>query len=88
MAQTVLTGVEVDLRGLIVEDALVKLERYLENAYLAGLPLRPDHPRKRHGQDPGNGSQGTQPFRYVSSWESGMENEGGEGVTVVHFKHD
>jgi DNA mismatch repair protein MutS2 len=32
-------GMEVDLRGLMSEDALDKLERYLEQAYLAGLPF-------------------------------------------------
>ncbi len=31
-------GMEVDLRGLMAEDALDKMERYLEQAYLAGLP--------------------------------------------------
>ena len=32
-------GLEVSLRGMMVEDALDALERYLEKAYLAGLPF-------------------------------------------------
>jgi DNA mismatch repair protein MutS2 len=32
-------GMELDLRGQRVEDALDSLDRYLESAYLAGLPF-------------------------------------------------
>ncbi|MDO9300835.1 MAG: hypothetical protein Q7T89_05600, partial [Anaerolineales bacterium] len=32
-------GMEVDLRGLMAEDALDKMERYLEQAFLSGLPF-------------------------------------------------
>jgi DNA mismatch repair protein MutS2 len=32
-------GLELDLRGQISEDALDKLDRYLEQAYLSGLPF-------------------------------------------------
>ncbi len=87
-AQTVSPGIEVDLRGLIVEDALITLERYLENAYLAGLP----YARIIHGKGTGRVREMVRKLlnhsTYISNWESGMENEGGDGVTVVHFKYD
>ena len=88
VAQQVSPGIEIDLRGLIVEDALLKLERYLENAYLAGLL----YARIIHGKGTGRVREMTRKTlnhsTYVSRWESGMENEGGDGVTVAHFKHD
>ena len=32
-------GMELDLRGLTVDDMLIELDRYLDTAYLAGLPF-------------------------------------------------
>jgi DNA mismatch repair protein MutS2 len=88
LAQTVSPGIEIDLRGLIVEEALLKLERYLENAYLSGLP----YSRVIHGKGTGRVREMVRKAlnhsTYISSWESGMENEGGDGVTVVHYKYD
>jgi DNA mismatch repair protein MutS2 len=79
-------GVELDIRGQRVDEGLDALDRYLERAYLAGLPfvriihgkgtgrLR-DSVRQALGQNPN-----------VDRFESGGRTEGGDGVTVVHFK--
>ncbi len=76
-------GIEVDLRGKRAEDALEELERYLDAAYLAGLPFV----RIIHGKGTGKLRQavrealGSHP--HVKSFESGGEKEGGDGVTVA-----
>ncbi|MEW6181262.1 MAG: endonuclease MutS2 [Chloroflexota bacterium] len=79
-------GMELDLRGQRAEDALEALQRYLESAYLNGMPFV----RIIHGKGTGKLRQAVRDFvkqhEYVASWESGMDNEGGEGVTVVHLR--
>jgi DNA mismatch repair protein MutS2 len=79
-------GMEVDLRGLMVEDALDKLERYLEQAFLSGLPFV----RIIHGKGTGKLRQAVRDalrgHEYVSSFEEGGSTEGGEGVTVAKMK--
>lgn len=76
-------GMEVDLRGLMSEDALDKMERYLEQAYLSGLPWV----RIIHGKGTGKLRQAVREalkgHTYVKSFEEGASNEGGEGVTVA-----
>ena len=76
-------GMEVDLRGLMSEDALDKMERYLEQAYLSGLPWV----RVIHGKGTGKLRQAVREalkgHSYVKSFEEGGHTEGGEGVTVV-----
>jgi DNA mismatch repair protein MutS2 len=76
-------GLEFDIRGQTVEDALPELERYLDAAYLAGLPWV----RIIHGKGTGKLRQGVRDYlrasEVVKSYESGKENEGGDGVTVV-----
>lgn len=79
-------GMEVDLRGLMSEDALDKMERYLEQAYLAGLPFV----RIIHGKGTGRLRQAVREalkgHAYVKSFEEGGDKEGGEGVTVAKLK--
>src|SRR5690606_11224381 len=76
-------GMEVDLRGLMSEDALDKMERYLEQAYLWGLPWV----RIIHGKGTGKLRQAVRNalrgHMYVKSFEEGGHTEGGEGVTVA-----
>ena len=76
-------GLEVSLRGMMVEDALDALERYLEKAYLAGLPFV----RIVHGKGTGKlraaVREALRGHEYVKSFEEGAPNEGGEGVTVA-----
>lgn len=79
-------GMEVDLRGLMSEDALDKMERYLEQAYLTGLPFV----RIIHGKGTGKLRQAVREalrgHAYISSFEEGGSTEGGEGVTVAKLK--
>jgi DNA mismatch repair protein MutS2 len=78
-------ALELHLRGMRVDEALIDLERHLDSAYLAGMPFV----RVVHGKGTGtlreavrNALRGN---RYVRSFESGSPSEGGEGVTVVHL---
>jgi len=77
--------VELSLRGMRVEEALTRLAKYLDNAYLAALP----YARVIHGK--GTGAlrkavrQTLADHPLVSSFRSGESNEGGEGVTIVQF---
>lgn len=76
-------GLELDLRGQTVEEALPELERYLDSAYYAGLPWG----RIIHGKGTGKLRQAIREFLrhnpMVKSHQSGDENEGGDGVTIV-----
>jgi DNA mismatch repair protein MutS2 len=79
-------GMEVDLRGLMAEDALDKMERYLEQAFLSGLPFV----RIIHGKGTGRLRQAVREalrgHEYVGAFEEGGSTEGGEGVTVAKMK--
>jgi DNA mismatch repair protein MutS2 len=77
---------ELDLRGLTVDEALEQLERRLDAAFLAGLPFV----RIIHGRGTGRLRlairQALKGNSYVSRAEAGGEAEGGDGVTVVHLE--
>ena len=81
-------GMELDLRGQRVEDGLDALERFLEQAYLAGMPFI----RVIHGKGTGRLRQAVQKAlrhsQYVANWSLGKEGEGGDGVTVAHLLTD
>jgi len=76
-------GIELNLRGKLVEDGLEELERYLERAYSSGLLFV----RIVHGKGTGRmreavrGALKSSP--YVASFEEPKDNEGGSGVTVA-----
>ncbi len=76
-------GLELDIRGQTVEDALPQLEQYLDQAYLAELPWV----RIIHGKGTGKLRQAVREHLrrhpQVKSVAGGTEAEGGEGVTVV-----
>ena len=76
-------GMELDLRGQRAEDALDMLDRYLEKAYMAGLPFV----RIIHGKGTGKLRQEVRAVLkdhpQVTSFEEGDPKEGGEGVTVA-----
>jgi DNA mismatch repair protein MutS2 len=76
-------GIELDLRGQRAEEAIDALERYLDSAYLAGLPWV----RIIHGKGTGKLRLAVRESlthnSHVKSFESGGDKEGGEGVTVA-----
>jgi DNA mismatch repair protein MutS2 len=76
-------GMEIDLRGQNSEEALDNLERYLDQAYLVGMPFV----RIIHGKGTGKLRQvireALKGHPYVKSFEEGGDKEGGEGVTVA-----
>jgi len=76
-------GLELDLRGQISEDALDMLDRYIDQAYMAGLPFV----RIIHGKGTGKLRQvvrdALRQSAHVKSFEEGGPKEGGEGVTVA-----
>ncbi len=79
-------GVELDLRGQRVDEGLDAMDRYLERAYMAGLPFV----RIIHGKGTGrlreNVRQELGRNPHVDRFEGGGRTEGGEGVTVAHLK--
>ena len=78
-------GVQIDLRGQRVDDALHELDRYLDEAAMASLPWV----RVIHGK--GTGKLRREVRRYldthplVSSHETAPLNEGGDGATVARL---
>lgn len=76
-------GIEVHLRGMRADDALEMLEKFLDRAYLAGLP----YVRVVHGKGTGTlrklARDYLQSSPLVTSYETAEPAEGGEGVTVA-----
>lgn len=77
---------EVHLRGMLVDEALLKLEKYLDDAYLAGIsPVY-----VIHGKGTGTLRAAVREFLaehpYVASFRPATAQEGGLGVTVVELK--
>lgn len=77
---------ELDLRGERFEDALLELEKYLDDALLAGY----DQVYIIHGKGTGALRKGVHDFAKshpsIDSYRSGKINEGGNGVTVLTLK--
>lgn len=77
---------ELDLRGERYEDALHQLEKYVDDALLAGY----SSVSIIHGKGTGALRKGVQEFakrhRHINDYRSGSMNEGGSGVTVLEFK--
>jgi DNA mismatch repair protein MutS2 len=78
-------GLELDIRGVRVEDGIERLVRYLDSAFLARLPFV----RIIHGKGTGRLRQAVRETlsasKQVRSWEEGKDGEGGPGVTVAHL---
>lgn len=78
-------GMELDLRGKRVEEALEILDRYVDAAYTSGLPFG----RIIHGKGTGRLRQAVREYltghTLISKVTQGQNNEGGAGVTVIHM---
>ncbi|MBM4467103.1 MAG: hypothetical protein FJ014_16385, partial [Chloroflexi bacterium] len=78
-------GIELNLRGLTSEEALPRLDKHLNDAYLAGLP----QVRIVHGKGTGALRRAVREFvtnhPLVASHRPGDQYEGGEGATVVEL---
>ncbi|NOZ48830.1 MAG: endonuclease MutS2 [Chloroflexi bacterium] len=78
-------GIELDLRGLRVDETLERLDEYIDAAYLAELPWA----RIIHGKGTGALRQVVRDFLrqhpVISKFRSGEQGEGGDGVTVAYF---
>lgn len=79
-------SLELDLRGERYENALHRVEKYIDDALLAGYP----RVSIIHGKGTGALRQGVQEYlknhRSVKKARFGDATEGGTGVTVVEFK--
>ena len=77
---------ELDLRGERFDDAMIKLEKYVDDSILAGYP----HVSIIHGKGTGALRQGVQEFAKkhpsIASSRLGSNNEGGSGVTILEFR--
>ena len=78
-------GMELDLRGMRVDETLAMLDDYIDSAYLAELPWV----RIIHGKGTGALRQVVGDFLrnhpVVSKFRGGEQGEGGDGVTVAYF---
>ena len=78
-------GIELDIRGVRVEEGIERLIRYIDSAFLARLPFV----RIIHGKGTGRLRQAVRETlgasKQVRDWEEGKDGEGGPGVTVAHL---
>jgi DNA mismatch repair protein MutS2 len=76
-------SMELDLRGLTSEEGVARVSDYLDRAARAGMPFV----RIIHGKGTGALRRAIRDAiknnRVVKSFETGLEGEGGDGVTVV-----
>lgn len=77
---------EIDVRGQNLEEAMLEVDKYLDDSYIAGLT----HVTIIHGVGTGILSAGLkQMFRkhkHVQKYRQGAYGEGGAGVTIVYLK--
>lgn len=77
---------ELDLRGERFEDALLKLEKYMDDVLLAGY----QNVSIIHGKGTGALRKGVQDFlkkhAHIASFRQGSMGEGDSGVTIVELK--
>lgn len=86
MSKSLSISTEINLLGLTTDEALARLDKYLDDAYLAHLPSV----RIVHGKGTGALRNAVQQHlrrvRYVESFRLGEFGEGDAGVTIATFK--
>ena len=79
-------GLSIDVRGKLVDEAIIEVDRYLENAAMNGL----NEVMIIHGKGTGALRAGIQSYlkthRLVESFRQGTYGEGDAGVTAVTIK--
>lgn len=79
-------GTELDLRGMTVEEAILEIDRFLDNAVMAGL----ERVTLIHGKGTGTLRTGVQQHLrrhpQVAGFRLGTYGEGETGVTIVELK--
>lgn len=77
---------EINLIGRTVDEATEELEKYLDRAFMAGLP----RVRVIHGHGAGILRRGVREFLkghpHVATFEEAPQNEGGQGATLVELR--
>lgn len=80
-------GNEIHLRRLTIDEALPKLDKYLDDAFMAGF----NQVRVIHGKGTGTLRQAIhnqlKNHSLVKSYHPGEYGEGGAGVTIVELVH-
>ena len=86
MSKSSSVGMEVNLLGKTVDEALAELDKYLDDAYLSHMPSV----RVVHGKGTGALRKAIHNYlrkqKHVASYRLGEFGEGDAGVTVVTFK--
>ena len=86
MSKSASVSTEINLLGKTVDEAIMELNKYLDDAYIAHLPSV----RIVHGKGTGALRKGVHNYlrrqKHVKSYRLGEFGEGDAGVTIVEFK--
>ena len=86
MSKSASVSTEINLLGKTVDEAIMELDKYLDDAYIAHLPSV----RIVHGKGTGSLRKGVHNYlrrqKHVKSYRLGEFGEGDAGVTIVEFK--